>query len=391
MRVSTFTHLTLLEWGNIMGINPWDLAQIGEGFPVSNTAQCAHVWFQQSWQQDFLSREELAFTISKAEEAVAEELGYWPAQRYFLNEEITYPQGYGEYIDYSWKSIRLGWKKIQAVGMQDRTYLVDAAVVLSDKDGDGVNDTFTATFATTLTDTSEIGIYFKAADRNNEPIDETWRIRPVDVAISGGVATVKGFIGLVVVPDLTTIVNPVSLNITTATNFVTQVEAYRVFTSQTVTTLASQQGYAIWENEPCDVLPCSGTALPICAGIRNADQGYVWADYGIGIINPIFTTSEPDRVFLNYLAGVPYINGRMQREYADIVAHLAVAWLPVGSCGCERSDRILSYWRQYPSELNPRRPISKNELEDNPFGIERGAIYAYKRIQMLRAPGAVNV
>ena len=70
MRTMYDTQLSLFEWAMEMGIDPFELAQVGSGFPITNQAQCAHVFFQFSWQQDFLSRTEVALSIQKAEELI---------------------------------------------------------------------------------------------------------------------------------------------------------------------------------------------------------------------------------------------------------------------------------------------------------------------------------
>src|SRR4051812_34008049 len=51
-RATTETLLPLATWAKIMQLNPWEFEQIGTGFPQVNHAQCDHVFFQYSWQQD---------------------------------------------------------------------------------------------------------------------------------------------------------------------------------------------------------------------------------------------------------------------------------------------------------------------------------------------------
>ena len=54
MRADTETLLSLFEWGQLLGINPWELAQFES--PTEHSAQCESVFYQYAWQQDFLSR-----------------------------------------------------------------------------------------------------------------------------------------------------------------------------------------------------------------------------------------------------------------------------------------------------------------------------------------------
>lgn len=392
MHVSTPTLLSLLEWGEVMGINPWLLAQVGEGVSVLSP-QCDHVFYRFSYQQNFLSREELAHTIAKAEEAVAEQLSYWPAPKWVTNEVHPYPRPHNRQLygwagtpRGQWKALQLNWGKVQGGGSMARTLISAAgAVVMSDQDGDGVDDRFTVTVATTVTDPAEIAIYFTSVDRNAEPLDETWRIRPVSVVISGGNAVITGHPALLVVPNLESVVDPQILDVTTAANFVTTVEVHRLYLDTTSTLANPAQGTALWENPDCAVPPCTVEWLPVCQGARNADTGMVSVDFLQGGLFCPPSDREPDRVSLNYVAGEPSVNGRMSRAMADVVAHLTTAWLPVDKCGCERADRIIAYWRAIEAvDTKGIVPITLKQLDDNPFGVQRGALWAWQRVEQLR-------
>lgn len=388
-RASVDTLLPIDSWAKIMGLNLWEFNQIGTGFPKDNTAQCDHVFFQYSWQQDFLSREEIAGCVFRAEEMIALQLGYYPAPKYFIDEIQQYPRPYNRELyagGHTWrgqlKSVQLNNHKVQGGGVLARTLInAGTAVVLSDTDGDGVNDTFTLTQATTITDVNEIGVYFATADRNSEPIDEIWRIRPVRVSISAGVATVTGHSSLLVKPDLTFVTNAVVLDVTTAANYVTTLDVYRVYTDSDTTT--SKQGNAIWEQWPCTTTPCNVDYNPLCIGARDAETGMVSIDYTLGCTSCF--DRAPDRVSINYLAGEPLVNGQMNRQMADIVAHLATALLPVDKCGCERADRIIAYWREVaPAAGEGMRVNIAGNFSVNPFGPQRGAVYAWNQVETLR-------
>jgi hypothetical protein len=392
-RADTETLMPLDTWAKIMQINPWEFNQVGTGFPKNSAAQCPHVFFQWSWIQDFLSREEVAQTIEMAEHLVASELGYYPAPKYFLDETLNYPRPaqrnlYGGAFDNRWqlKGAQLSWKKVQGGGVLARTAIsLVGAVVLTDEDGDTVKETFTVTVPTTLTNSTEIGVYFKASDRNNNEIAETWRIRPVKVAFSGGNVVITGHSALLIVPDLTLRSDAQSLDVTLATNYVTEVEVYRVYRDDTVDTTAgtSKQGYAMWEAGPCDTPPCSMTTAPICLGERDSGLGFVRVDYSVGDTCKGYA---PDRLSVSYLAGEPLVNGQMAPAMADIVAHLATAMLPVEKCGCDRSNRIIAYWREVgpaPGE-GLRERLTGLGSHENPFGPQRGAIYAWNKVKRLR-------
>jgi hypothetical protein len=387
-RANTETLLPLATWAKIMQLNPWEVSQIGTGFPRENYAQCDHVFFQYSWQQDFLSREELAQTIVMAEDALAAQLGYYPAPKYFIDEDHRYPKGaphgYGNGLNASglYKSVELNWHKVQGGGTLARTLIAaGSAVALSDTDGDGIDDLFTVTVATTITEAAEIAAYFASADRFGEDVGEIWRIRPVKVKISGGNAVITGHPSLLVVPALTTVTNPDVLDVTDTATYVTTVDVYRAYRNDDTDT--AQQGNAVWENGNCDDPPCTAAYSALCIGARNPDLGWVSVNYEPdGTSCPAW---EPDRVVINYLAGEALVNGEMSPQMADIVAHLATAMLPMDKCGCERADRIIAYWREVPPAGGEGlRSDLVGDFTVNPLGPQRGAVYAWNRILRLR-------
>lgn len=392
-RASVETLMPIDTWAKIMGVSYFEFNQLGQGFPKPDTKQCPHVFMQFPWQNDFLAREEIAQTIQIAENLIAQQLGYYPAPKYIVDEVQPFPRpsqrdlyGLGRTNRGQWKAVGLDWKKVQGGGVLARTSIaLHAAVTYSDKDGDGVNETFTASAATTVTDINEIGVYFTDTDRNTEPIAEQWRIRPVRVSIAGGTVTIVGHSSLLVVPDKTLVTNPANLDVTNVANFVTEVEIYRVYRDDTVdnTNNTSKQGYAMWETIDCQTPPCGVQYAAVCIGARDANLGFVSVDYQPA---PVCQGVAPDRVSLSYLAGEPLINGQMNPDMADIVAHLATAMLPSEKCGCDRAQRIIAYWRQVapaPGE-GLRETVTGLGHMENPFGTQRGAIYAWQKVKQLR-------
>lgn len=404
MHAATVTGLSLKEWADIMGINPWDLAQFGNGFPTPNAAQCEHIFYQHPYPYDYISRDEVAATIEKAEAALADELGFWPSPVYrddVVPVPTSLPGGFagGGYpgglawpvtIGGAWtlsaRTLKLPYGRIMGGGVLGRTAILDAAVIYSDADGDGVNERFTVTVPTTVTDPDEIALYNTAADRLGEDIDETWRIRPINVSIVSGTATITGHASLMGLPLKELVLNPESLDVTDTANFVTEVSVCRTFRDNSASDAAPNQGLALWDAWPgdCDTLPCTETWTPICLAERNSLGGMVAANYSDG--NACVGWRQPARVRAKYLSGVPMLNGKMQRVYADLVAHLATAWLPNDKCGCERSDRILHWWRSLPTDADidaqGSRPLTIQEI-NNPFGTQRGALYVFNRLKRL--------
>lgn len=398
-RAETVTLLSIDEWAQIMGISPWEINQIGAGFPVAKTSQCDRVFFEYAWQRDYLSREELRQAIAEAEYLLAEQLGYWPAPKYVFDEHVSYPRpheraqyGRGATWRGNWKAVQLRWGKFIGGGSFTRTSIGDTVnLVLSDPDGDGVNELFTCSIATTATDPDEIGVYFRAADRLNNAIGEQWRIRPVSVSISGGIATVTGHSALLVQPSLTTGVDPQTLDVAAAATYVEQVSVYRVYRDTTNTDANPAQGVAVWDvPEDCTTPDCQIQVKSVCLQERLSETGQVYASYGAQSGWPY--SWEADRLQVNYLAGERLVNNRMESEHARIVAHLATALLEREKCGCDRSNRIIDHWRRMVGRGDDKRQFTQAEIDSNPFGEPRvGALWAWKRVNSLRLGQGVGI
>lgn len=384
----TVTLLPLDRWAQIMGIDPWEF----NGFqsPRASRAECKDTWRQFEWQKDTLSREEVARTIEAAEAAIAEQVNTWPAPKFVGNEAVVYPRpSKSQYFGYAgtprgqYKPVRLRYAKIQGGGIRGRTLLdIDATVTYSDPDSDGVNSVATITVTTTITDSSEIGVYFQAADRIGESLTEKWRIRPLTITFSGGTATIKGHPSQFAVPKLLVDVDFAPLDPNETAYYVTQVEVYRVYRDDTATSDDPNQGTAEWEQWPCSSTPCAVDYIPLCLGARSPDNGIVMVGFDYASCWP--QNREPDRLHVNYLAGYPLEDGKMQPALARMTAQLATAWLTQESCACDRSSRIIHHWRSLPSsDDKDTRPITAEEINENPWGPRRGAYFAWKKAMML--------
>lgn len=383
---NTETLLPLDEFARILGIDPWSFNQMK--YPAAKGGQCSDVLFQHPWQEDHLSREEVAQAIANAEQMLADELRYWPAPRYFVGEEVKlqrektlHQEGYRKP-----KPVQLKWHLIQAPGIFKRTSIGTISgsdLATSDSDADDINDIFTATITDPaigdITDPNEIALYFQAADRMGEALDETWRIRPVTISISGTTATIRGHLTLLVKPILQSGVKAKALKAEEAANYVTGLECHRVFTDSTFTEAEPNQGVAIWNNiSGCKTDDCGSSQKPLCLGEDNHKLGTVYAAYG----QPC-PARRPDRLEVNYLAGLALENGQMQPEMARCVAYLAVSQLANEKCGCERTNKIIAYWKSrvtsFEDEANKAVGYSK-DFNNIPFPVTQGGVFAWKRV-----------
>lgn len=392
-RCSTYTGLPIDTWAEILGVDPWEFS--GFATPQTKTAQCAYAFRQFNWQADHVNREEVGDAIAAAEQMLADELIYWPAPKYFVDEVVQYPRphqrdlwGMAGTPRGEWKPVQLTWHHVQSGGVFNRTLIGNIAagnITTQDNDGDGVFETFTATITDpaigAITDPRELAIYFVAGDRHGEDIGETWRVRPVKVSIAGNTATFRGHHTLLANPAKAYAVNPTNLDPTLAANYVTSLDCYRAFTDTTATSPLNYQGVAIWKNDPDCTQDCTFTLLPLCLGEHQNEQGVVFASFGTQDCWP-FGDREPDRLQVNYVAGLPLDSrGQMQREMAKCVTYLSVSLLAHEKCGCDRTNRAIAMWRDRVAKFvdNAANATAYQE-STNPFPPTVGGEWVWKRV-----------
>lgn len=396
------TLLPLDTWANIMQVDSWTFNQIGVGFPegakIGIGTGCRDVFYQYGWQFDALSRDEIALAIQRAEDMLAKALTFYPAPKWIVQEQIQFPtrrrNQYGLSGLSAWSMaefsagypypyhamVQTRYHKVWGGGTLARAHIDDTAdLMLSDSDGDGIYDTFTATVTVAAgTDANELGVYFREADRvpTNDAVAEQWRIRPVTVSVSGTTATITGHSALLAKPILETAGDPEPLDVTAAGSYVAQVTVYRVYRD------TENSGNAFWELlSNCTDTPCTLEEQAICVGDRNARMGQLFIGYDDSECCTHWRA--PDKVTINYLAGEALAaNGQMQPEMAQYVAHLATGLLASFTCGCDRTKKIIDYWRFDASTAaldQGGRALTPHESE-SPFGYSRGALYVWNRI-----------
>ncbi|MCL4395833.1 MAG: hypothetical protein M1482_13700, partial [Chloroflexi bacterium] len=291
------------------------------------------------------------------------------------------------------------------VGAETLTLIGNANVVLSDADGDGLNDTFTLSIATSVTDPDQLVVYFVAADRfDGSGASDRWRVQPVTVGISGGMATIKGRAWTIVKPILYEGLGTQAIDPGVAGTFASQLSVYRRAVDTT------QQGSFVWETVPgeCDDVPASLNAADPSATysqvarfvIRDGELGTVagetarynttraqWVEQAWALNRP------PQNAVVNYLAGFALSGQRMDSHLATIVARLAAAEMERGICGCDVANKALSYWQFDVSRAaganDEQYQVSESDL-NNPFGTRRGHVFAWREIQQLRIQRGIS-
>lgn len=404
--VRTPTLLSIDQWAQILQISPWDINQFG--YPGGKTAQCQDTFFQYGWQKDHLSREEIGEAIAAAEKMIADELMWWPAPHFEVDEPIPYPRphqpqlyGYAGTPRGEWKTVGARWHKFIKGGVLNRTFIGQisaGSLTKQDLDSDGVYEQFTATITDaaigTITNVEEIALYFSDANRHGEPLDETWRIRPVKVSIMGNTATIIGHRTLLANPTPEYATNAAILDAKTDANYVTTVECYRTFVDDTATSTTPYQGVAMWKTVPgCggSGSGCEWAIAPLCLSAQQSEQGQLVVDFGEACTWP-FPTREPDKIQVNYVSGMPLVNGKMEHTMAQMVAYLSTALLANEKCGCDRTNQILAKYRSPIAKFVDKSVDAISYQEGtNTFPMTYGAQWAYSRIRQNRHVEAVGI
>ena len=386
------TWLPLDKWREYFGINPLHFHQATSAL---FTANCGDVWFQYSWQKpDQVGRHELAMAIRDAERAIADQVRYnlipdWteaevvrlprPARRdvFFAdvsniraqNRSVELPRGY----------------LLQAGYRVKQTLSAGVPIARADNDGDGYDEDCTVTLATTVTDPCEIRIYFPGHDG-----DDQWEIRPADVEIAGGMASITFKSWLILDPDLEEAMNAEAIDGDDDTKYVTTVDVYRVYTD------TSTQATLMWEPDAFDCcstcVACQIGTQDACMTIRDGELGYVTlhpATYSEGAWASVdlATCRAPDMVRAYYLSGwqapdVACPGKEMDRYWMDAVCRYSAALLDRDVCSCNNSERFIDELRRDIAAV--RQGIvfqTSNESQiGNPFGTWVGALYAWTRV-----------
>lgn len=396
MRTKVKTLLTLFEYAEIIGLNPFWLSQVREDIPRKGQAQnisCDHTMYQDAWQGfEHLSREEIAQSIAQAERLFAKETGFYPAPKYFTEENHPYPghtlrRNYFPYIQ-----AKHGF--IQAIGTELLTSIGTAAVTQTSSYAGSFNDGFTVNIAVPAgTTEAEIAAFFITVDRAGLTLAQS-EIKPLNVSITAGTVTITGHITLLVKPEHQVKPDAPELSATAAATYATEIAIYRR------TTDLSNTGSLIWiKPYDCANPPCEVELETACFSMRDADKGWlepVPATYdeeagAFSISDPYCVSSLPQKAKVNYLAGYPrQTDGRMDYDFARSIALLATALLPQRTAGCNRADQRLLHYRNLPvdEDGNLQVPRSLMEAAGKKFGVMgRGACEALLLMQPVLIDG----
>lgn len=397
--------LSLTEWTQYMGLDPWRVAgfcNTPRPYDLSQAGECCEgVWSEFSYQHNQLARTDVSQAIMAAEELFSSAIGYWPAPKAIAREPRNYPWGDNILSNMGminkkggFKSVRLRYAHALALGVETLT-LIDTVSITptyamgytAGQEDAAVPDHFT--FDVLLPDgmtPDEIRIFYAADDRLNEPREE-WEIRPLSISMSGQTATVQGDAWLFGKPKLLIDAQARCLSATDIEgSYVAQVEVWRCHFD------GSQHGNFVWEDAGCADAPCNETRQSFCASVRVEPCSYVVprpATYDEDTQAFKWTTAcppaPPRRIEVNYKSGILPSNYRMERRHGRVIALLAASLLDCSICACGCTKERLNKYSHYEMAMKDEgiggvktyERIKNARTSENPFGERYGQLQAW--------------
>lgn len=387
------TWLPIDRWAQIMGINPLNFCQLSSNTLFPNNV-CGEVFFQDAWQHsDRVGRNEIGKAIQEAEQEIAREVGYNLIPDWTIDERLPYPHagqpgpwmGNGLNPNGYLKSVEALRGHLISGGIRAKSVIqAGAAVVRTDPDGDGYPELVTVTVPITITDTNEVHVYYPGKSGA-----DAWEIRPIQVSISGGLATITFKSWLIVAASSMYKLDAQPLDADTLTNYETTVDVYRVYNEPGV------QVQFLWEGGGCgSCAACQLGTQDGCFHLRDPRLGFVVPAPGSWDASAQEFTAlewstcrEPDQVRLYYYSGNrdnhlsrPYVE--MSPYWETAVAYYAASKLDRAVCGCNNVAEYIQKWRldMMFSSIQDGGFNVTPEFAANRLGTSVGAFYAYRRI-----------
>lgn len=393
---SVRTKLPLATWAKILGIHPLHFEQVAFTPGNRSPAVCDAGLLQYDWQQaDQVSRSQIAQAIADAEFMIESVLGYRLAPSWEIDEWQMSAQPYQrELVNYNGRAIpifRSGtptrWKDFISGGVEARSLIeADAPIVWSDADGDGDDDTGTITTTVTAgTSACELELYYPGHSG-----DPGYQIRPVTASVSGTTATITFKRELAVLESILEAFTPSAAEWTDDADFLAEVDVYRHYNDP------STQVTLMWEPSgicgACDGVGCEACAYAVqtgCLFLRSTPRTsfVAWTPATWDADAESFTAASlaqgrgPDLLRLYYYAGhrdraLSCPTTTMSDEWARVVTYLSLALIDRPACQC--TSDVWDYWRDI-EDLGKSNAAIKEAL--NPFGVMRGARYAWQRVK----------
>lgn len=436
-RASTPTILSLERYARIIGLDPIHFS--GGYSTLRPSRTCGEPWLQYDWQNNRVSRQQIADKIQQAEADIAEVIGYWPAPVWIAGEWQVYPRphrrelyGTGLTRRGDHKRMNLNWGYVLYGGMSAAVEIEAGEVTQNvdvDADGDGFAElaSWTITNADIISNPCELRAYFKEylladaantrTDPNSEGADPEWEIRPVSADVDGLAVEVLIPKWCLFRPQLQEALDATGIDADVAGNFVDDVVFYRVYNNYT------EQVQFLWGESCAHAYPGAiypggslypGTTAVACAyelqsgcfDVRDARNSLISPQPGSydsdtdSFAGAAWTGCvEPDAVRFWYKAGFTSPRGvrgcdQLDNNWAKMIAMLATARLDMPVCTCSAVEAKVDDWREDLSRVGDEvsHQVAAVVL-NNPFGTRRGEVEVWKQITRIsgRARGRAVV
>jgi len=374
-RAETTTLLPLDRYFELMKIPPCHGNQV-DGGKAPLSSGCDGVWSQED-------RETLAWTLATAEEMIARELGFWPAPKWIVDEEVRLGR-----VRADWWNAEFGtkWKYIQQFGTRTLTLVeADAPVAYEDRDGDEYGREETAVIgdpgalyrylSSRCDDPCDVRVFFREGDGAWDAADPRWEIRPVRADVDGDVLTITAESCMFVKPPLWEV--PESPDGGWVVNFDTDnlVDAVDVYCEGVDLNLPIT---LYWDSSvACGSAPCACATQGACALVTDWERGHFAPRPATGsnAYAPPAYQAPPVKLKVSYLAGYPLDERtcRMHPMLERAVVKLTNVLLPEPPCGyCDAAELL---WKRDRQPVDPLTP----ESASLPWDIySQGALEAFR-------------
>lgn len=378
------TMLPVYRFARIVGLHPLHFMQVDlTNHPGGSSVYCVKPIFQYTWQNsDAISREELSYAIADAEALLARHLGYPPGPKWIVADRVPYEP-----------TIRTSLGHVITGGREALSAIeANVSVTYDDADGDGYDELATMVVATTVTDPAEIAVFYP-----NESGSYEWQVRPITVAISGGVATITCAREQLVLKNSLINMTPQVIN-GASTSFLSEVDVYRHYNDASVQVQfhqlqggCSSCGWGL-VGDNCEA--CGFQVETGCMTVLDHRLGLVRTSLGTwDAVTETYSSSypqafcgNPDYVKLWYKAGLT----TMPIEWELTIARLALSRLDRPICACEGVSQAMEYWKEdlavvsnTSSKQKFVQPLTDIE-RSNPFGTSRAGLDTFHRVREAR-------
>lgn len=402
--------LHLQDWFRQFQFHPWHSNQLSNQ-TLKLTSIANSLVYEYGWQNaNRAGRYDIRQSIRQSSEMFAKYAGFYPAYHH-VESYIKYPQ-LGDYrlLNYTssdyyghFLGIQLPEGYVHTLGYWNTQGTSTENVTYSDQDNDGVFETATVQWSIPVGCTAEeIVVQFSSSDVLYTDEDQSYNIKPRNIVIVAGTATITIDAWQMVAPIKYTMpvtqtsYDPAILPPNANSPYVSTVVVSRQWCDSSGTTLETAQAVLIWETEPCPpfALPWTFTThtpdpsqlrYAIARGnIRDVLNGIVYLGESVYDVNNATWSGRvnfslyrpPDKVLVRYYAGQnsPYLD--------TAIGRLSAAELNRPICAAEDANRQLANW-----QFDVARTGASDELYaqpsdyGNPLGSRRGHIYAWRVIQ----------